>query len=315
MRDDVLPRNVPTRRFLDARSSLIVEQGDPFRPLEPEIRIVQFGGALTEAELAKAGRLVAERPDVWLRVHLAKSADLGFLKHFPGLRHLDLEVFELDSVEGLSHVRDSLQSFHFGKTRKIIPLRWLADLPNLRNLYLCGHKKDIEVLGRLVDLTQLSLRGLTFPDLALLLPLTRLRGLSLHLGGTRDLRMLPVFAELEEINLLRITGLCDLSMLAEVGALKTLTLDWMQNVTRLPSFAPLRQLESVAMETMKGLTSLEPIAAAPALRTLEIINMPHLKAANFACLLGHRSLRTLRAFPGGNKVHMEIKKMFPGVAA
>ena len=122
MTDDVLPRNVPTRRFLDAWA--LPEQGDPFRPLEPEIRIVQFGGALTEAELAKAGRLVAERPDVWLRVHLAKSADLGFLKHFPGLRHLDLEVFELDSVEGLSHVRDSLQSFHFGKTRKIIPLRW-----------------------------------------------------------------------------------------------------------------------------------------------------------------------------------------------
>jgi hypothetical protein len=115
--------------------------------------------------------------------------------------------------------------------------------------------------------------------------------------------------------LLRITGLSDLSMLAEVGALKTLTLDWMRNVTSLPSFGPLRQLESVAMETMNGLTSLEPIAAAPALRTLEIINMPHLKAANFACLLGHKSLQTLRAFPGGNKVHTEIKQMFPGVAA
>jgi hypothetical protein len=104
MTDDVLARNVPTRRFLDARPSLIAEQGDPFRPLEPEIRIVQFGRALTEGELAKAGRLVAERPDVWLRVHLAKSADLAFLKHFPGLRHLDLEIFELDSIEGLSDV-------------------------------------------------------------------------------------------------------------------------------------------------------------------------------------------------------------------
>jgi len=310
MTDDLLPRNVPTRRFLDARA-----QGDPFRPLEPEIRIVQFGRVLTEPELAKAGQLIAERPDVWLRVHLAKSADLDFLKHFHGLRHLDLEVFELDSVEGLSHVRDGLQSFHFGKTRKIIPLHFLADLPNLRSLYLGGHKKDIEVLGRLVDLTQLSLRGLTFPDLALLRPLTRLRGLSLHLGGTRDLRMLPLFAELEELNLLRITGLSDLSMLAEVTALKTLTLDWMRNVISLPSFAPLRRLESVAMETMKGLTSLEPIAAAPDLRTLEIVNMPQLTATNFTCLLGHKSLRTLRAFPGGNKVHREIKQMFPNVAA
>jgi hypothetical protein len=69
--------------------------------------------------------------------------------------------------------------------------------------------------------------------------------------------MLPQFAELEEINQLRITGLFDLSMLAEVGALKTLALGWMQNVRSLPSFAPLRQLESVTMETMKGVSQLQ----------------------------------------------------------
>jgi hypothetical protein len=33
-------------------------------------------------------------------------------------------------------------------------------------------------------------------------------------------------------------------------------------------------------------------------------------AAGFACLLGHKSLRILRAFPGGNKVHTEIKQCF-----
>jgi hypothetical protein len=67
-------------------------------------------------------------------------------------------------------------------------------------------------------------------------------------------------------------------MLAEVGALKPLTLDWMQNVTSLPSFAPLQQLESVANGNDEG-------------------------------------MQTLRAFPGGHKVHMEIKQIFPGVAA
>ena len=170
------------------------------------------------------------------------------------------------------------------------------------------------MLGRLVDLTQLSLRGITLPDLALILPLTHRQGLSIYLGGTSDLRLLPRFSELEELNLLRITGLSDLSMLAELTQLKTLTLDWLRNVTSLPSLASLKHLESLSMEIMKGLTSLEPIAAAPALRSLEIITMPQLKPADFTCLLGHPSLRVLRTFPGGKKVHDEIKRMFPGVA-
>src|SRR5579864_8930309 len=45
--------NVPTRRFLDAWPSLIAKQGDPFRPLEPEIRVVQFGRTLTESQLSR----------------------------------------------------------------------------------------------------------------------------------------------------------------------------------------------------------------------------------------------------------------------
>jgi hypothetical protein len=38
------------------------------------------------------------------------------------------------------------------------------------------------------------------------------------------------------------------------------------------------------------------------------------QAADFACLVGHPSLRVLIAYPGGKKVNGEIKRMFPGVA-
>jgi len=257
---------------------------------------------------------LADRPDVWLRVHLSKSRDLAFLHYFSGLKLLDLEIYELESLDGLDALRNSLTAFHFGRTRKAFALQFLENFPHLRNLFLAGHRKEIEVLGRLVNLTELSIRAITLPDLALILPLTHLRGLSVHLGGTRDLRLLPNFTELEELNLLRITGLSDLSMLAELTRLRTLTLDWLRNVTDLPGFAPLKQLETVSMETMKGLTSVGAIAAAPLLRELQIINMPQLAAADFACLVGHPSLRALMAYPGGKKINDEIKRMFPGIA-
>jgi len=62
------------------------------------------------------------------------------------------------------------------------------------------------------------------------------------------------------------------------------------------------------------LTHLGAIAAAPALRQLEIITMPQLTAADFACLIGHPSLRVLMAYPGGKRVNDEIKRMFSGIA-
>jgi hypothetical protein len=311
---DPKPPTRPTRRFLDAGPAQVAAEGDPFRPLEPEIRIVQFGRVPGDADLARAGRLFADRPDVWLRVYPASSPDLGFLKHFRGLRRLDLEIFELGSLDGLFHVADTLEAFHFGPTRTQFSLRFLTGLPQLRDLYLGGHRKDIDVLGGLVALTRLSLRGVTLPDLTPLLPLQRLTGLAILLGGTADLRLLPRFPELEELGLLRITGLSDLAMLADLGALRSLTLDWLRNVTSLPSLAGLRRLDRVAMETMKGLTSLAPVAAAPALRQLEIVTMPQLKPADFACLVGHPALAVLRAYPGGRTVNAAIKQMFPGIA-
>lgn len=305
---------VPSRRFLDAGPALIAKQGDPFRPLEAECRIVQFGRPLSEDQLRRAGEIMADRADVWLRIHLPRSPDLAFLKFFPGLRKLDLAIYDLESLDGLSAVRDTLEAFHFDKTRKTFPLGFLATLPRLRDLALVSHKKEVDVLGRLTGLTDLALRGISLPDLSLLLPLSRLRALSMAFAGAQDLSLLPRFTRLAALYLLRIAKLSDLSVVAELAALNSLTLDWMPNVTALPNLSPLRQLETVEMESMKGLKSLEPVAAAPGLRRLQVVNMPQLKAADFACLIGHPSLEVLMAFPGGKRTHDEIKRMFPGVA-
>jgi hypothetical protein len=227
---------------------------------------------------------------------------------------LELQIWELDSLNGLSYVRDTLEAFRFGKTRKRFSVGFLPTLPRLRDLYLEGHSKDVDVLGSLVQVTVLALRGITLPDLSLLLPLTELRDLSIRLGGTRDLRLLPGFTKLEQLDLMRITRLDDLSMLRELEQLELLTLDWMRNVTHLPSLKPLKRLATINLDAMKGLTSLQPIADAPALRYLQVVGMPQLKAKHFACFVGHPSLATLDAFPSGKKVHDEIKLMFPGVA-
>ena len=80
-------------------------------------------------------------------------------------------------------------------------------MPELRSLFLVGHKKDLPVISSLTNLTSLGLSGITLPDLSLLLPLRALRALQIVLGGTVNLSLLPRLPALEELWLMRITKL------------------------------------------------------------------------------------------------------------
>ncbi len=54
----------------------------------------------------------------------------------------------------------------------------------------------------------------------------------------------------------------------------------------------LTELRRVHIETMKGINDISPLAAAPNLRDLVLVDMGHLGADAIDCLVGHPTLRT-----------------------
>jgi hypothetical protein len=293
---------------------MVKQFGDPFRPLEPECQVIQFDQPLTPAQLQQAADLIGDWLDVQLYVYGRASRDLDFLRYFSSLRRLHIALYELDDIAGFSHVAPSLEELTFAETKRTFSLRFLATMTCMKNLFLDGHKRDLPVIGDLVGLTRLGLSGITLPDLSVLLPLTALRQLSIFMGSTTNLALLPRVGTLEELFFMRITKLSDLSVLADLAGLKTMRLDWMHNVTALPGLAGLAGLEDVTLDTMKGLTDLSSLAAAPALRRLAITAMPQLTAESFRCLLGHPRLSELWAYTGKSRVNDAVKRMFPGIA-
>jgi hypothetical protein len=302
------------RRFLTTDRKMVETFGDPFRPLEPECKVVQFNQPLDAGGLQKAGELIRGRPDVELYVYGPASGNLDFLRYFPGLRRLHLALYELEDVAGFSHLCGGLEDLTFSETRRTFSLRFLESLPHLTRLFLGKHTKDLPTIQALSRLDTLGLSGITLSDLALIEPLTRLRDLSILLGGTRNLQVLPRLPKLERLFLMRITKMSDLGVLADIEGLRSLRLDWMRNVTSLPSFSRLSGLENVELETMKGLTELSSVAAAPALRRLTVTAMPRLSAESFRCLIGHPRLAELRAYTGKQRVNDAVKQMFRGIA-
>lgn len=302
------------RRLLSTDPRLIERLGNPFQPLEPECAVVQLDQPLTPAHWQQAGELVAQRPDVLLYVYGRASRDLDFLRYFHSLRRLHVALYELQDIAGLSQVAKGLEELTFGRTRRTFSLHFLRSMSHLGSLFLVHHKKDLAVLSTLTRLTKLGLSGITLPDLSLLLPLAQLQNLSIFLGGTTNLALLPQLAVLQELRLMRITKLSDLGVLGDLLGLTKLRLDWLRNVTALPSLARLVRLEDVALDTMKGLTDLSPVVGAPALRKLSITGMPQLTADSFRCLLGHPHLAELWVHTGQRRVNEEVKRMFAGIA-
>ncbi|GLQ94426.1 hypothetical protein GCM10007901_33780 [Dyella acidisoli] len=275
---------------------------------------------MAPADMEKLASLIEGRRDVTLHFHTSPWKDLEFLKYFPFVARLSVDLWSLEDISGFSYLPGNLERLSFGRTQKRFSLTFLQDMPALEALSLEGHTKDIASVSRLTRLTSLGLRGITLPDLSMLAPLRELTSLGLLLGGTRDLAHLAELPKLEALDLLRINKLDDLSILAKLTSLKKLGLDSMRNVTSLPSLDALTRLEEVTLETMKGLTELTAVAAAPSLRRLTIAGMPQLDVDAFRCLVGHPSLQELRLWSslGGavglkKSVREAVRQLLPNV--
>lgn len=284
---------------------------DQLAPLDSRCRCVQFADPLTESDHTKLARFLAAYPRVPLRIygHYSKPLpNLSFLRRYPSISGLEVDVYLLESTEGLEYLPESLEFFGFGQTKsRSFSLAFLRRFSCLKDLYLEKHTKGIEAISALSRLERLTLRSVTLPDLQLLLPLRHLWSLDIKLGGTNNLKLLPRIVNLKHLELWMIKGLRDLGMIGEVLTLQNLFLQALTNVTVLPSLEKLHNLRRVTLDTMKGVTDLSPIAAAPALEELLVVAANHLNPDDFTPFLGHPKLKTatigLRSIRKNNQVH------------
>lgn len=265
-------------------------------PLVPEHTTVQISTRLTDAEFQRVATFMEAYPEVRFRVYGGYDGsitDLEFLRFFPRLRRFAVDaIYELPALDGIRHLSEDLDALLIGRTRsRRFSLRTLKRFRRLHTLYLEGQQRDFEALGELRTLEDLTLRSITLPDLSALLPLERLTSLDIKLGGTRDLGLLPRIGRLTFVELWMVRGLDDVGPLAEVPTLERFMLQALKGVTRLPSFARSTALTGATLDTMKGITDLSPLAAAPNLGAVALIQMCHLQPEALRPFVGHPTLR------------------------
>lgn len=290
-------------RLLDLSSP--VSRAD-LKLIDDSVQTVQFSSALSERDYKRVAKVAQRYPRVQLRAYGSYDGsitNLDFLRFFPTLRRFSADALyhSLTNIDGLAHLTEDAEFIGIGQTKKKLPLGGLIRFKALQRLYIEGQTKDIEVIGELRQLRSLTLRSVTLPGLSLLRPLQQLRALGLKLGGTKDLSLLPEIGQIEYLELWMVKGLSDLSPAAHLPSLEYLFLQSLRQVSALPPMAGMSSLKRVWLETMKGLTDLSPLRDAPSLTDLAVVDMSHLQPEAFEPLVGHPTLKSLRAGLGSTR--------------
>ena len=286
------------------------------RPLEPEVRVVQFREPLQDPEYRAVGELLSRHPQVKLRAYGDYSnqvSDLDFLRHFGGIQALQIDLPHLEDAGGFAAVLGGLQRLSWGSTDRRFSLEILSQAPGLRELHLEKHSKHIDIVGTLRGLRRLSLRSIALDDLEPFASLPELRQLEICLGRLGSVSAAAAMDKLQYLELWMVRGLSDLTVLSELRSLEYLKLQSLNHVAELPSLRPMTRLRRVVIEDMKGLHDLRPIADAPSLEELLVIDMPRLPTDCLAPFAGHPTLKTASAGLGSLRRNAEARSALPGV--
>jgi hypothetical protein len=269
---------------------------EQLRPLEPEVTLLQFSQGLTDDEYRAVAALLEARPDVTLRAYGGYGRtipDLEWLRFFPRLRRISIDSLwgVLESIDGLGHLPAELEELGMGNLKPPLDTRVLTRFRGLRSLGLVGPVRHAEAIAAFTELDSLMLRSVTLADLSPLLPMTRLRRFDLKLGGTSNLSLLPDAGNVEDLEIWRVTGLHDLSPVGDTVSLRSLFLQELPAVRSLPDLERLTALREITLHGMRGISDLRPVASAPALETLSLVEMTQLEPEDLRPLIGHPTLR------------------------
>jgi len=233
---------------------------------------------------------------------------IGQLKR---LHSLSVGIFSLESFDFLANLDASaLTELSLHATRSKRPsLRLIERFGRLNRLYLEGQQKDIDVIRKLNDMGELTLRSVTLDSLALLRELPKLWSLDIKLGGCSDLAALRGLENIKYLELWQIRGLDDLTPVSEMTGLQFLFLQSLKRVTHLPDFSNLTRLRRIHIENMRDLKSLAPLLSAPALEEVICADVSNVDPKEFEILIQRGRVKRLAVGLGSDRKNTMVSDM------
>ncbi|WP_010581706.1 leucine-rich repeat domain-containing protein [Schlesneria paludicola] len=303
---------------------------------QPRLEVLQCSAPVRDAVWSVLNEhFCTVRPDVQIRVygHYSANCDLNFVRLLPNVRRfaadclmqasgiesialipnletLSLGIFELHDFNVLESISPKLASLSLTATRSKKPsLAPLRRFRSLRNLYLEGHCKDIEVISDLPDLEKVTLRSITTPDVGYLSKLPTLRSLAIKLGGIRNFKAIEGMQSIQYLELWQIRDLHDIQFISTLPGLQYFFLQSLPHIAQLPRLSDSRSLRRVGIENLKALHDFTALETAPALKEFFLIDGRKQIPQQLLPVLNNPNLRRASAFFGSERKNAEFLQL------
>jgi len=197
---------------------------------------------------------------------LIKAQNIDSLTKLDQLKKLRLGIYELKDTEILSAENfKKLNRLVIGDTKtRALNLEYLKHYHDLTYLMICGHTKNIDVVGELKRLDFLSLNSISKVSLNFVNRLPALKILRIILGGRPNINEINN-DKIEHLELIWIRGLNDLSNISTFKKLKSLLIqDQIQLSsihfdTALPGLTDCKILNCKTLGSLTGINNLNSL--------------------------------------------------------
>lgn len=186
--------------------------------------------------------------------------NLAFLKYYEGIRALRLYLPGTTDLMPLLHLKESLTSLQLGELdNKMVSLKPISELKNLTDLSTVRNNKDIDAIGSLHSLRELSLIGYSIDRLPFLNQFYGLRRLYFGFGTSKNLENISSLQNLEELDVLWVKQLVNLDAVSRLVNLQKIKIEDEKQVKALPNLAGLQRLKSIRLMNLARLQDLSSL--------------------------------------------------------
>ncbi|GIF66432.1 hypothetical protein Ais01nite_44670 [Asanoa ishikariensis] len=259
---------------------------------------VQFREPLTDDDYARLAEWLKANPDVTLRAYGTSGSpleNLDFLRWFPGLTRLSIDLPGLTDLRPLEQVAESLTYLNLDYTAARVDLTHIP-ARNLRGLRLVKHELGLgSLLGSNQSLRSVALWNYSAADRVVAhLPVRSLETLAITNGSIKETSAL---GELEGLRLLVLRGVRGFGKLDFLSRLEKLEWLWVESL-KFEALPSLRGHESLVRVDLDSVSTLNPdmiaaVSEAPALIEV-VVTSAKLKPPDFEPLARHATLAAAR---------------------
>ena len=238
---------------------------------------------------------------------LLKADNLEFLTGLKNLSRLSLGVFELTDTEIFKALNFlNLKELIIGETKtKGINLEYLKNYKDLSFLIICGHTKNLEVVGNLANLEYLGLNSISKVSLTFINRLKKLKSLHIILGGRENINEIEE-NEIETLEIVRVRGFNNFNSVSNFKKLETLLIEDQAHLKELVFTKGTQTLKDLRLVNCKTLNALEGLENLSNLNKLSIYKTD-IQFDKFVNQVFPGSLKVFTFGTSKNKVDKEIR--------